>query len=72
LYTSCILGLRPSSLFNDIFSHLSKKKKVCGAATGAAGDILLMWDKRVVSRVDTVVGDCVAACSFKNVVDGFV
>jgi exonuclease III len=42
------------------------------AAIGAAGGILLMWDKRVVSRVDTVVGDCVAACSFKNVVDGFV
>jgi hypothetical protein len=41
------------------------------AAFGAAGGILLMWDKRVVSRVDAVVGEFVAACSFKNVVDGF-
>jgi hypothetical protein len=27
LYTSCVLGLRPSALFYDIFAHLSKKKK---------------------------------------------
>jgi hypothetical protein len=41
------------------------------AAIGAAGGILLMWDKRVVSRLDMEVGDYVAACSFMNVVDGF-
>jgi exonuclease III len=41
------------------------------AAIGAAGGILLMWDKRVVSRLDMEVGECVAACSFKNVVEGF-
>jgi hypothetical protein len=41
------------------------------AASGVAGGILLMWDKRVVSRLDTKVGDYVAAWSFKNVVDGF-
>jgi hypothetical protein len=26
LYTSCVLGLRPFALFNDIFAHLSKKR----------------------------------------------
>jgi hypothetical protein len=36
----------------------------------AAGGILLMWDKRVVSRLVMEVGDYVAACSFKNVADG--
>ena len=40
------------------------------AAIGAAGGILLMWDKRVVNRLDMEVGECVAACTFKNVVDG--
>jgi hypothetical protein len=41
------------------------------AAFGAVGGILLMWDKRVVSRLDMEVEDYVAACSLKNVVDGF-
>jgi hypothetical protein len=27
LYTSCVLGLRPFALFNDIIIYLSKKKK---------------------------------------------
>ena len=40
-------------------------------AIGVVGDILLMWDKRVVTRLNMEVGECVAACSFKNVVDGF-
>jgi hypothetical protein len=38
---------------------------------GAAGGILLMWDKRVVTKLDTEAGECVAACSFKNVLDDF-
>ena len=41
------------------------------AVIGAAGGILLMWDKRVVTRLDMEVGEFVAACTFKNVVDGF-
>jgi exonuclease III len=41
------------------------------AALGAAGGILLMWDKRVVSRLDKEEGECVVACSFKNVMDDF-
>jgi exonuclease III len=34
------------------------------AAAGAAGGILLMWDKRVVTKLNTEAGECVAACSF--------
>jgi hypothetical protein len=38
---------------------------------GAAGGILLMWDRRVVEKVEVYVGEFVVACSFKNVVDAF-
>jgi hypothetical protein len=38
---------------------------------GASGGILLMWDKRVVNRMEVDVGDYVVACSFKNVDDGY-
>ena len=41
------------------------------AASAAIGGILLMWDKRVVTRLDMKVEECVAACSFKNVMDDF-
>jgi exonuclease III len=41
------------------------------ASSGASGGILLMWDNRVVSSLEMDVGDYVAACRFKNVVDGF-
>jgi hypothetical protein len=41
------------------------------AANGVAGGILLMWDKRVVSKLDMEVGECVAACTYKNIMDGF-
>jgi hypothetical protein len=37
---------------------------------GASGGILLMWDRRVVSKVDVCQGNFVAACSFRNVDDG--
>ena len=40
------------------------------AAIGAAEGILLMWDKMVVTRLEMEVREIVAACSFKNVVDG--
>jgi hypothetical protein len=42
------------------------------AAEGASGGILLMWDCRVVSKIDVCVGSHVATCCFKNVVDGSV
>jgi hypothetical protein len=41
------------------------------ASSGASEGILLMWDKRVVSSLETEVGDYVAACRFKYVVDWF-
>ena len=31
-----------------------------------------MWDMRVVTRLEIEVGDYMAVCTFKNVVDGFV
>jgi endonuclease/exonuclease/phosphatase family metal-dependent hydrolase len=40
------------------------------ASHGASGGILLMWDRRVVSKVDVCQGSFVAACSFRNVDDG--
>jgi hypothetical protein len=40
------------------------------ASVGASGGILLMWDRRVVSKVDVCQGNFVAACSFRNVDDG--
>jgi hypothetical protein len=40
------------------------------ASFGASGGILLMWDRRVVSKVDVCQGNFVVACSFRNVVDG--
>ena len=39
------------------------------ASVGASGGILLIWDKRVVTKVDVCVGNFVAASSFKNVDD---
>jgi hypothetical protein len=40
------------------------------ASFGASGGILLMWDRRVVSKVDVCQGNFVAACSFRNMDDG--
>ena len=42
------------------------------ASNGASGGILLMWDRRVVSRIDECMGRYVVACSFRNVDDGLV
>jgi hypothetical protein len=42
------------------------------ASHGASGGILLMWDHRVVSKIEVCLGGSVAACSFKNVDDGLV
>jgi exonuclease III len=40
------------------------------ASNGALGGILLMWDRRAVSKVEVCQGNFVAACSFRNVDDG--
>jgi hypothetical protein len=39
---------------------------------GASGDIFLMWDHRVISRIDSCLGRFVVACHFRNVEDGLV
>ena len=38
---------------------------------GASGGILLMWDRRVVEKVEEVVGHFSVSCKFKNVDDRF-
>ena len=39
---------------------------------GASGGILVMWDRRVVSRIDSCMGRFVVACLFRNVGDGML
>ncbi|XP_050243704.1 uncharacterized protein LOC126692222 [Quercus robur] len=39
---------------------------------GGSGGILLMWDNRVVDKVDEAVGCFSVSCKFKNVADHFV
>jgi hypothetical protein len=39
---------------------------------GASGGILIMWDRRAVSRTDVCIGRFVVACLFQNVEDGLV
>jgi hypothetical protein len=40
------------------------------ASVGASGGILLMWDRRVVTKVEVCQGNFVVACSFRNTDDG--
>ena len=39
---------------------------------GASGGILVMWDRRVVEKVDEAAGHFSVSCKFKNVADQFV
>ena len=39
---------------------------------GASGGVLVMWDKRMVEKIDKAVGRFFVSCKFKNVVDHFV
>ena len=39
---------------------------------GASGGVLLMWDNKVVDKVEEAVGCFSVSCKFKNVVDYFV
>jgi hypothetical protein len=39
---------------------------------GASGGILLMWDRRVVTKIEVCLGNYLAACSFRNVGDGLL
>jgi hypothetical protein len=42
------------------------------AADGASSGILLMWDWRVVTKLEVCLSIFVVACSFRNVEDGLV
>jgi hypothetical protein len=37
---------------------------------GASSEILLMWDRMIVSMVEVCQGNFMAACPFRNVDDG--
>ena len=39
---------------------------------GASGGVLVMWDRRMVEKIDEAVGRFSISCKFKNVVDHFV
>lgn len=41
------------------------------ASRGASGGILIMWDRRIVEKIDVYVGEFVVACSFRGVADNF-
>lgn len=38
---------------------------------GASGGILVIWDGRVVEKIEECVGEYIVACSFINIEDGF-
>jgi exonuclease III len=40
-------------------------------AVNTAGGVLLLWDKRVVNRVDSKVGTFSVSCQWKSLIDGF-
>lgn len=41
------------------------------ASCGASGGMLIMWNKRIVEKIDVFVGEFVPAYSFRSVVDDF-
>ena len=40
-------------------------------SVGASGGILLMWDKRVMEKVDEAIGHYSFSCKFRNVADHY-
>ena len=40
-------------------------------AVNTVGDVLLLWDKQVVDRVDSKVGMFFVSCCWKSLSDGF-
>jgi endonuclease/exonuclease/phosphatase family metal-dependent hydrolase len=41
------------------------------ASRGASGGILIMWNRRIVEKIDVYVGEFVVACSFRSIADNF-
>jgi hypothetical protein len=44
----------------------------CLDSSGASGGILIMWDKRMVEKVDVCLGKFTLTVSFRNIADQFV
>ena len=44
---------------------------ICLDAIRASGGIILLWDNRVVEKVETVVGSHTVSCKFREVSSGF-
>jgi hypothetical protein len=42
---------------------------ICLGSTGASGGILLMWDRRVVEKIEECVGRFVVACVFRSITE---
>ena len=42
------------------------------ASLGASGGVVVMWDRRVVEKVEEYIGRYMVACSFKCVLDDFL
>ncbi|KAF5467563.1 hypothetical protein F2P56_017374 [Juglans regia] len=42
------------------------------ASSGASGGVVIMWDRRVVEKVEEYIGRYMVACSFKSVSDDFL
>ena len=43
----------------------------CLGSVGASGGILVMWDRRVVEKVEEAIGQYSVSCKFQNVEDQF-
>uniref|UniRef100_A0A2N9I472 Reverse transcriptase domain-containing protein n=1 Tax=Fagus sylvatica TaxID=28930 RepID=A0A2N9I472_FAGSY len=59
------------SLIRSIWSNPYAGWEVVNAVN-TAGGLLILWDKRVLDKVDAFSGDYSVSCSWKGVVDGFV
>ncbi|KAG6646425.1 hypothetical protein CIPAW_07G008100 [Carya illinoinensis] len=42
------------------------------ASNGASGGIVVLWDRRVVERVEEFIGNYTVACSFKSIADNYL
>ncbi|KAG6659987.1 hypothetical protein CIPAW_03G074300 [Carya illinoinensis] len=42
------------------------------ASNGASGEVVVMWDRRVVEKLEEFIGRYTVACSFKSVSDNFL
>jgi hypothetical protein len=51
--------------------RLSSCGSCCLDSIGVSGGILIMWDRRVVEKIDECVGEFTRVVSLKNVEDHF-